>query len=117
MLTALDFEGNPLNVEYDRMGRRTAMQSADTGRKEYHTTQNYTYDSLSQLTSAHGESYGYLNDKDTTVSRSKYDQTFSFDKIGNMTLKESSGSGTAARTLTTALNTCDQAKLPTAWRA
>ncbi|MDR2767428.1 MAG: hypothetical protein LBB82_03775, partial [Treponema sp.] len=35
MLAALDFEGNPLTVEYDLMGRRTAMQSEDMGRKEY----------------------------------------------------------------------------------
>ncbi|MDR2767771.1 MAG: hypothetical protein LBB82_05530, partial [Treponema sp.] len=34
MLAALDFDGNPLNVEYDRMGRKTALESADMGRKE-----------------------------------------------------------------------------------
>jgi hypothetical protein len=35
MLAALDFEGNPLKVKYDWMGRRkTALESADTGRKE-----------------------------------------------------------------------------------
>ncbi|MDR1388486.1 MAG: hypothetical protein LBJ31_00720, partial [Treponema sp.] len=35
MLTALDFAENPLTIEYDLMGRRTAMESADTGRNEY----------------------------------------------------------------------------------
>jgi hypothetical protein len=34
MFAALNFEGNPLNVEHDRMGRKTALESADTGRKE-----------------------------------------------------------------------------------
>jgi hypothetical protein len=93
MLEAPDFGGSPLKVEYDRMGRKTAMQSADTGRKEHH------YDRAGNLTAARGESYGCLNDKDTTVSRSKYEQSFSFDKIGNMTLKESAGSGTAGANL------------------
>ena len=36
MLKALDHNGNVLTVEYDLMGRRTAMQSPDMGRKEYH---------------------------------------------------------------------------------
>ncbi|QQO10706.1 toxin TcdB middle/N-terminal domain-containing protein [Breznakiella homolactica] len=36
MLRALDYNGNPLTVEYDLLGRRTAMQSRDMGRKEYH---------------------------------------------------------------------------------
>ncbi len=35
MLSALDHEGNVLAVEYDLMGRRTAMESPDIGRKEY----------------------------------------------------------------------------------
>jgi len=35
MLRALDAAGNPLAVEYDMMGRRTAMESADMGRSEY----------------------------------------------------------------------------------
>jgi YD repeat-containing protein len=33
-LAALDFDGNPLKVEYDLRGRITAMQSEDMGRKE-----------------------------------------------------------------------------------
>jgi RHS repeat-associated protein len=40
MLKALDFEGNPLTVEYDWIGRRIAMESADMGRKEYRYDRN-----------------------------------------------------------------------------
>jgi RHS repeat-associated protein len=36
MRKAVDVNGFALTVEYDWIGRRTAMQSADTGRKEYY---------------------------------------------------------------------------------
>jgi len=35
MLQALDAAGNPLKVEYDLLGRRLALESADMGRNEY----------------------------------------------------------------------------------
>ncbi|MCL1812607.1 MAG: hypothetical protein FWG29_03705, partial [Treponema sp.] len=35
MLAAVDYQGNVLSIEYDLMGRRTALTSPDIGRKEY----------------------------------------------------------------------------------
>jgi RHS repeat-associated protein len=36
LLVAYDHQGNPLTVEYDLAGRRTAIETKDAGRKEYH---------------------------------------------------------------------------------
>jgi RHS repeat-associated protein len=36
LLVAYDHQGNPLTVEYDLAGRRTAIETKDSGRKEYH---------------------------------------------------------------------------------
>jgi RHS repeat-associated protein len=44
MLVAFDAAGNPLRVEYDLLGRKTALESADTGRYEY------VYDMAGNLT-------------------------------------------------------------------
>ena len=35
MLNAFDARGNPINVEYDLLGRRTALESLDSGRQEF----------------------------------------------------------------------------------
>ena len=35
MLNAFDAKGNPISVEYDLLGRRTALESLDSGRQEF----------------------------------------------------------------------------------
>ncbi|MCL2722630.1 MAG: hypothetical protein FWD47_14970 [Treponema sp.] len=69
MLAAFDADGNPLTVEYDRLGRRIRMTSADIGTKNWQYDPsgnliaewdsqlaslgrriNYTYDGLNRLT-------------------------------------------------------------------
>ena len=35
MLNAFDARGNPISVEYDLLGRRTALESLDSGRQEF----------------------------------------------------------------------------------
>jgi len=37
-IIAIDAAGNAPSVEYDLLGRRAAMESADTGRREYTTS-------------------------------------------------------------------------------
>jgi YD repeat-containing protein len=48
MIRAEDVQGFELTVEYDRLGRRTALESADIGRKEYYFDR---YGNLSSLLS------------------------------------------------------------------
>lgn len=43
MLKAFDAKGNPISVEYDLLGRRTALESLDSGRQEFY------YDDCSNL--------------------------------------------------------------------
>ena len=77
------------NIEYsfDKVGNVLGYKNDTT---YYSTEQNYTYDSLYQLTGAQGKSinkpYGYVD------YTSNYQQTFSFDTLGmgNMTSKVSS---------------------------
>ncbi len=68
MLEARDFFGNPVTVGYDMLGRRTSIESADTGRREFsydaagnlvretdsvlrgaNAAVHYTYDGLGRL--------------------------------------------------------------------
>ena len=77
------------NIEYsfDKVGNVLGYKNDTT---YYSTEQNYTYDSLYQLTGAQGKSinkpYGYID------YTSNYKQTFAFDTLGmgNMTSKVSS---------------------------
>lgn len=75
------------------------MCSGDT----YSTKQDYGYDVQSQLTSAVGETV-YKPYGSTPEYTAKYNQTFDFDSIGNMTNKKSSSNVTPKKTIGAELN-------------
>ncbi len=74
------------NISYDFDSVGNILQSANIT-DGYKATQNYTYDSLYQLTKATGQ-FSYKPDIATDYTNN-YSQTFDFNEIGNMTSKYS----------------------------
>jgi RHS repeat-associated protein len=74
------------NIQYgfDEVGNVTGYTNNND---LHHTTQTYKYDKLYQLIDVHGTSIGYYFDSQTY--NAGYNQQFSYDPIGNMTLKNS----------------------------
>ena len=76
MLKALDHENKELSMEYDLMGRRTAMQSGDMGRKEYYYDNNGNLErETDNVLLAMGKSIQYEYDLMHRLVKIKYPQS------------------------------------------
>ena len=83
------------NIKYDftkagNIERYTNDCLSDSNGGNYKTWQEYGYDSLYQLTYVHGETEFNRYGLSSPEHFSEYEQTFSFDRLGNMKTKKSS---------------------------
>ena len=69
MLNAFDAKGNPISVEYDLLGRRTALESLDSGRQEFF------YDECSNLVRENNKQIVYEYDGLNRLVRIDYPDT------------------------------------------
>ena len=81
-----------ISYSFDRVGNVLGYVNDCMDGLRYSVSQTYGYDDLYQLTSAHGETTNDPFKGGIPDYRSTYDQSYSFDVIGNMTRKTSGSS-------------------------